>query len=154
MNWQFFEHLRKHKHSSAFRSVGLALAIRAKDDDPVCWPSITSLCKDASVCRLTVVRAIKHFESEGLLKIERKEGKVNRYRLTSKPQRRVTRSPQRRHQYVTETGHPSTTETGQSPATSTPQRRHPSTTETRKNTLKPPEQEKQVQGDDDSEVPY
>lgn len=154
MNWKFFDRLCEHKHSSAYRAVGLVLAIRAKDDDPVCWPSITSLCRDASVCRLTVVRAINLFESEGLLKVERKNGKVNRYRLTSKPQRRVTRNPQRRNQCVTETGHPSTTETGHAPSASKPQRRDPSTTETRKNTVNAPKQEKADAGVTDSEVPY
>ena len=154
MNWGFFEQLAQHKHSSAIRAVGLALAIRAKDDDPVCWPSITTLCKDASVCRLTVIRAINLFESEGLLKVDRKDGRVNRYRLTSKPQRRVTSKRQRRDQCVTETGYQATTETGQVPRTSKPQRRDQATTETRKVTVNcSPKQEDKVRLDD-SEVPY
>ena len=154
MNWQFFERLRDRKHSSAFRAVGLALAIRAKDDEPVCWPSITTLCKDAAVCRLTVIRAVNRFESEGLLTVDRKDGKVNRYRLTSKPQRRVTSKPQRRDQCVTETGYQSTTKTGQAPRTSKPQRRDQLTTETRKVTINcRPEQEDKVRLND-SEVPY
>ena len=154
MNWGFFENLVEHKHSSAFRSVGLALAIRAKENDAVCWPSITTLCKDASVCRLTVVRAINHFESEGLLKVKRREGRTNLYRLTSKPQRRVTSKSQGRTPPFTETGHPATTETGQKSLTSKPQRRDPSTTETRKVTVNcAPEQEERVRLND-AEVPY
>ena len=146
MNWQFFELLRDHKHTSAFRAVGMALAIRAKDDEPVCWPSITTLCKDASVCRLTVIRAVNHFESEGLLKIEKWDGRVNRYHLTSKLQRRVTSKPQRRDQSITETG--------QIPRTSKPQRRDQLTTETRKVSINcAPKQEHKVRLNE-SEVPY
>lgn len=82
MNWLWFETLCKQKHSAATRAVGLVLAIRAKKNEPVCWPSITSLCRDASVCRRTVVRAINRFESDGLLSIEKRDGMVHRYHLT------------------------------------------------------------------------
>ena len=158
MNLKFFERLRKHKHSSAYRAVGLVLAIRAKPDDPVCWPSITSLCKDASVCRLTVVRAINLFEAEGLLTVERRDGKFNRYHLnpatTETGQTPRTSKPQRRHPPLHRDGSsdsdPATTETG----TSKPQRRDPATTETRKNTLKAPKQEKADADVSGSEVPY
>ena len=159
MNWQFFETLCKHKHSSAMRAVGLVLAIRAKENDPVCWPSITSLCRDASVCRLTVVRAINRFESEGLLTIQKNKGMVHRYHLnpatTETGRTSSTSKPQRRDPPLTRDGFPksdpATTETG----TRTPQRRDPATTETRKNTTtaKPPEQEKTV-STPASEVPY
>jgi len=155
MNRGFFNALTEHRHSSAYRAVGLALAIRAKEDDPVCWPSVTTLCRDASVCRLTVARAIKLFESEGLLRVERRPGKVNRYKLTSKPQRRVTRPSQRRDQFIPETGHPATTETGQSSGSLTPQRRDPATTETRKVTNTAClGQKKEVASVPDSEVPW
>jgi len=147
MNWQWFEVLRQHKHPHAHRVVGLALAIRAKHDDPVCYPSITTLCKDASVCRLTVVRAIERFEADGLIEVERAKGKVNHYRLTSTPQRRVP--------VHTRDGYPSTTETGQKTATRLPSKRDPSTTETRKgkkgNSV--PEQDEHV-ALHDSGVPY
>jgi DNA-binding transcriptional MocR family regulator len=158
MNLEFFKRLRKHKHSSAYRAVGLVLAIRAKPDDPVCWPSITSLCKDASVCRLTVVRAINHFEAEGLLTIEKRDGKVHRYHLnpatTETGQAPRTSKPQRRHPPLHRDGSsdsdPATTETG----TSKPQRRHPATTETRIDTLRLPKQKEPDADVPDSEVPY
>ena len=90
MNWPWFERLREFKHPHGYRGVGLALAIRAKNDKPTCYPSITTLSKDASVCRQTVVRAVELFESQGLLKVQRKGGKVNRYTLlTSLPGRRA-----------------------------------------------------------------
>ena len=146
MNWQFFEQLCEHKHSSAYRAVGLVLAIRAKDDDPVCWPSITSLCKDASVCRQTAIRAINQFEGEGLLKVERKGGRVNRYRLTS--------LPSRRDQFTTETGQDSGTSLPSRRDTSLRGRRDQSTQQTRKNTLKAPKQEKTDADVTGSEVPY
>lgn len=90
MNWQWFERLREHHHPHGYRGVGLALAIRAKADKPTCYPSITTLSKDAAVCRQTVVRAVELFEAQGLLKVKRKAGKANRYTLlTSLPGRRV-----------------------------------------------------------------
>lgn len=131
MNWGFFEALRRHKHSSGHRAVGLALAIRAKAEDPVCNPSITTLCKDASVCRLTVVRAVERFEQQGLIKVERRFGAANKYRLTSSS----TRLVQDPHQSTGETGSnpdPSTGETGRYAGTSLNSEPHPSTGETQK----------------------
>ena len=141
MNWNWFEALRQHKHPHAYRAVGLALAIRAKHNDPVCYPSITTLCKDAAVCRLTVVRAIDRLHNDGLIEVERSPGKVNRYRLTSTPQRRVPVHDR--------DGYPSTTETGKESATRLPGKRDQYTTETRKgkngNSL--PKQEEAITGE-------
>ena len=155
MNTPWFQQLREYTHSGAYRSVGLALAIRATEDRPTCWPSITTLCKDASVCRLTVVRATSLFQSQGLLRIEKRTGRANVYCLILKKQPWDGSTPQRRDQCVTETGDPATPETGQAPRTSTPQRQDPATPETRKeSSLKAPKQEEAGGEPDHSEVPY
>lgn len=146
MNWQFFELLRQHRHSGAYRSVGLALAIRAKKDEPICWPSITTLCRDASVCRLTVTRAVKHFESQGLLTIEKRVGQVNRYHLCSRPPAA--------YQSVTETGYRATSETGWPPRASRPLRRDPTTTETRNKTNNCTPEQGGHAGLDKTDIPY
>ena len=155
MNWHWFEQLRKHKHSGAYRAVGLALAIRAKNDKPVCFPKISTLCQDASVCRQTVTRATDLFEALGLLEIKRGDGTVNIYRLIFNGQKRPMRKPRRRKQAVTETGEQAVTETGVEPNTKLLQRQHPSTPETVKgSSLKAPKQEEAGGEPDHSEVPY
>jgi len=155
MNWHWFEQLRKHKHSGAYRAVGLALAIRAKKDDPVCFPSIETLCKDASVCRQTVTRATDLFEASGLLEVKRGDGNGNHYRLIFNGRKRPMRKPRRRKQAVTETGEQAATETGWKPKSQLPSRQHPSTPQTLKgSSLRAPKQGEAGGHPDDSEVPY
>ena len=155
MNTAWFQQLREYKHSGAYRSVGLALAIRAKEDRPTCWPSITTLCRDASVCRLTVVRATSLFQIQGLLQIEKRKGRANVYCLIVKKRLGICSRPQRQDQCITETGHPATPETGSQPNTRLPQRQDPATPETRKeSSLKAPKQEGVVGAPNQSEVPY
>lgn len=83
MNWQWFEALgRSPKTRPGVRAVGLILAIRAKHDNPVCNPSIRTICKDAAVGHTTACAAIRHFEKIGMLEVERERGKGSVYRLT------------------------------------------------------------------------
>jgi len=58
------------------------LAIRAKRDDPTCNPSIRTICRDAAVGHDTACNAIRKFEANELLSVERRRGRANIYHLT------------------------------------------------------------------------
>lgn len=83
MNWPWFEALSNGPRTSpGIRAVGLVLAIRAKRNELKCWPSIRSICKDASVGKTTACDAIRQIEKAGLLTVERRRGRANIYHLT------------------------------------------------------------------------
>lgn len=51
--------------------VLLALANRA-DDRGDCWPSMSTIAKDAGVCRATVIRMVGKIERKGLVSLVRR----------------------------------------------------------------------------------
>jgi len=51
--------------------VLLALANRA-DDRGDCWPSMSTIAKDAGICRATVIRMVGKIERRGLISLVRR----------------------------------------------------------------------------------
>ena len=54
----------------------------AANDDRWCWPGFDTLAKRTQLSRRTVITELQTLETDGLLVIERKPGKPNRYHLS------------------------------------------------------------------------
>jgi|GEM_PF-2079065 len=67
--------------STAACKVYCALLLRADFDKHDCWPSITTIAKDAGIGRSSVYKNIKELEGLGLITKETHRGKTNRYML-------------------------------------------------------------------------
>ena len=54
----------------------------AANDEQWCWPGFDTLAKRTQLSRRTVITELQQLETDGLLVIERKPGKPNRYQLS------------------------------------------------------------------------
>ena len=73
-------YISQHMGSSVLL-VYLWLCFYAHSVDQLCYPSITTLAKNAYLGRRKVVKAIKELEKAGIIAVERRIGEVNVYRL-------------------------------------------------------------------------
>jgi DNA-binding MarR family transcriptional regulator len=73
-------YIKRHMGSSTLL-VYLWLCFHARSDYQTCFPSITTLAKEAGLSRIKITKAIKGLEGIGLITVERELGQVNRYHL-------------------------------------------------------------------------
>ena len=71
----------KQKMGSSTLLVYLWLCFHAHSVHQNCYPSITTLAKEAGLSRVKIAKAIKNLEAAGFVAIERKLGQVNVYHL-------------------------------------------------------------------------